>query len=69
MLGFAVLFNAARSRPFWRNTLSAVLAVGVLWNLLLLALFLTRRIAREEAVSYSDAGHALTGWFAGLRPF
>jgi hypothetical protein len=67
MLGLAALFSALQTRQFWRRTLACLVSLAVLWNVLLLSLFLSRRIPREEAVTYADAGRALANWFVGSR--
>lgn len=64
MLGLAALFGATRNRPVWRRVLAGAVTLAVMWNLVLLALFVTRRISREDAVTYGDAGHALTEWIS-----
>jgi hypothetical protein len=64
MLGLAVLFGATRNRRVWRRVLAAAVALAVMWNLILLALFVTRRIPQDEAVTYGDVEHALAAWIS-----
>jgi hypothetical protein len=44
MFGIAVLWRAVRHSPAWRRLLVGTISLAVAWNLVLLALFLTRRI-------------------------
>jgi hypothetical protein len=67
MLGVASLFARVRDRPLPRRILAGCVALAITWNILLLALFLTRRISREESVTYADAARALGSWLA-VRP-
>lgn len=61
-IGFASLWDALRDRPIFRRLLTLIAALAIVWNLALLALFLTQRIPREKPVSYGDAGKALWHW-------
>jgi hypothetical protein len=65
MLGLAVLFSVTRHRPAWRRGLAAAVTLAVMWNLILLSLFVTRHIPRDEAVTYGDAKCALVAWISG----
>jgi hypothetical protein len=68
MVGAAALWHATVIRPRLRVALATVACVAIAWNLVLLALFLTQRISREEAVTYGDALRAAAGWmFSGGR--
>jgi hypothetical protein len=62
MIGLAVLIENLGCRPLLRRLLSATIGVAIVWNLTLLALFLTQRIPREEPVTYQQAGKALWDW-------
>lgn len=62
MIGLAVLIESFRRRPCLSRLLSATIGVAIIWNLVLLALFLTQRIPREEAVTFHQAGTALWDW-------
>jgi hypothetical protein len=63
MIGGAALWHATTMRPRLRMALAAVACVAIVWNLALLALFLTQRISREEAVTYGDMLRAVSAWF------
>lgn len=67
MVGLAALLGAARESAFLRRTMSAVLVLAIAGNLVLLALFLTKRIPREEAVTYGDMGRAAALWLDGRQ--
>ncbi len=64
MIGFAALLTAAARRKSLHLIATIAALLAVVWNLALFALFLTQRIPRQEAVTYSDAAHALLRWFA-----
>ncbi len=68
MVGLAVVAVAARARPAASRALHAAVSVAIAYNLVLLALFLTRRISTEAAVSYSDTRVAITRWIEGAPP-
>jgi hypothetical protein len=65
MIGFGGLIETLARRPYLSRLLSATIGVAIVWNLGLLALFLTQRIPREEAVTFHQAGTALWDW---VRP-
>ncbi|HTO04577.1 MAG TPA: hypothetical protein VL069_12785, partial [Opitutus sp.] len=67
MIGIAVLMQASRQQPILRRALSTCVGIAVIWNLALLALFLTQRIPREEPVTHRQTLHALREWVAGQR--
>jgi hypothetical protein len=67
MIGLAALFRGTADRPVLRAALAGVAGMAVVWNLVLLAVFLDHRIPTEEAVTYVDAAHAMVRWFAGVR--
>lgn len=67
MIGLAALFEAARRQRLFRWVLASCAGIAIAWNLALLALFLTQRIPREEAVTYSQAAHAFENWVTGRR--
>ncbi len=56
MIGFAALWQRVAAAPL-RRLFGILAVVAVAWNLLLLMLFLTHRIPREEPVTYRDALH------------
>ena len=62
MAGFALILRATPGRPVVRRVLAGTATVCVVWNLGLLALFLSHRIAREGPVTYGDAVRAYGGW-------
>ena len=62
MLGVAFLLVTVRERPGLRRLLAACAGAAITWNLLLLALFLTRRISREDPVTYPQAAYAFARW-------
>lgn len=62
MFGVAALLAATRDRPAWRRLVVAAVSMAVVWNLLLFALFLTRRIPQESAVTFADDVRALASW-------
>lgn len=62
MIGTAVLWEKTTGRPRWRGLLLASAGAAIAWNLALLALFLTHRIPRDEAVTYAEAARALARW-------
>jgi len=68
MVGLAVVAAAARARPGARRALYAAVSLAIAYNLVLLALFLTRRISNEDAVSYSDTRVAIARWIEGAPP-
>ncbi|HUG12266.1 MAG TPA: hypothetical protein VMM36_14710 [Opitutaceae bacterium] len=66
MVGAAALWHATAIRPRLRVALATVACVTIAWNLVMLALFLTQRISREEAVTYGEALRAASNWmFSG----
>jgi hypothetical protein len=67
MIGIAALFHAASDCRIWRRALAGAAVMAVTWNVLLLALFLTQRISREEPVTHAAAARALAGWFSDAR--
>ena len=62
MVGLATLLQAAGNHPLMRRVLQVVIVVAIVWNLLLLALFITHRIPSEEAVTYGDVCRATLDW-------
>lgn len=64
-LGLGALFQATAHRRTLRNTLAALAGGCVVWNLMLLGLFLTQRIPREAPVTYAQSARALADWFSG----
>ncbi|MEO6003642.1 MAG: hypothetical protein ABIZ04_05860 [Opitutus sp.] len=62
MIGLAILLDLTRQSRISRAALWIVCSVAIAWNLALLALFLTQRIPREEAVTYTQSVHALERW-------
>jgi hypothetical protein len=66
MIGLATLIENLRHRRHLSRLLSVTMGVAIVWNLALLALFLTQRIPREEPVTFQQAGKALWDW-ATLR--
>jgi hypothetical protein len=62
MVGTAVCWEKTAGRPRWRGLLLASAGAAIAWNLALLALFLTHRIPRDEAVTYAEAARALARW-------
>lgn len=62
MLGAAAAWHRLHGYPRLRVGLAVFAALAVVWNLVLLALFLTQRIPRQEPVTYADAAHALMEW-------
>lgn len=66
MVGVAALMREAQSRPAWRRVLAGAVSAAVAWNILLLGLFLTRRIPNEEAVTFGDSARALAAWLASM---
>lgn len=67
MLGLAAALDAAGRSPLARRALAVLVGAAIAWNLLLLALFLTQRISREDAVTWADAFRALAGWLGTGR--
>jgi hypothetical protein len=67
MIGGAVLWQATEAHPRRRIALAVLASAAIAWNLALLALFLTRRISREEAVTHAGMLQALGSWIAGGR--
>lgn len=69
MIGLAVIFEAATARKALalRRLCLSLGTTAVLWNALLLILFLAHRIPREEAVTYADAARSLLQWCNGGR--
>jgi hypothetical protein len=67
MIGLAALLEAARRQRLFRLTVASCVGIAIIWNLALLALFLTQRIPREEPVTYQQAAHALQSWVIGRR--
>jgi hypothetical protein len=65
-IGLACVWQAVSSRPSLRRVLGGVAACCIAWNLMLLALFLTQRISRQEQVTYSDSARAFIDWLDGL---
>ena len=63
MIGLAVLLDLSRQSRIGRTILWTVYSIAIAWNLALLALFLTQRIAREEPVTYRETFRALESWF------
>jgi hypothetical protein len=63
MIGGASLWHVTESRPRLRVTIATLACVAIAWNLVLLALFLTQRISREEAVTYGEMLRAMSAWF------
>lgn len=63
MTGLAWIFSKTRSVPGIRRIIDGICGAAIIWNLLLLALFLTKRIPRETAVTWLDAWRAASGWF------
>jgi hypothetical protein len=63
MIGGASLWHVTESRPRLRVTIATPACVAIAWNLVLLALFLTQRISREEAVTYGEMLRAMSAWF------
>lgn len=61
MIGLAWFFAANEKRPAYRIGLSTLCALAAIWNIALLALFLTKRISGEVAVPYSEVWQTL--WF------
>ncbi|HWA87217.1 MAG TPA: hypothetical protein VG710_13400 [Opitutus sp.] len=55
MIGLAALMQAARASALSRRTLAGITSLAIGWNLMLLALFLTHRIPREQPVPYAAA--------------
>ena len=62
MLGLAFLLRVAGPRRLWRTALAAAVALAVAANLVLLALFLARRIPRDAPVTYRQGAAALARW-------
>jgi len=62
MVGLAVLLNATVLRPFLRQLLVTMIALAITWNILLLALYCTRRISHEQPVTYAEVARALANW-------
>lgn len=62
MIGLGALIEYLRQRPYLSRIFSATIGVAIVWNVALLALFLTQRIPREEAVTFNQAGKALWDW-------
>jgi hypothetical protein len=62
MIGLALLMTIVRHRSRLQAALAAVVGIAIVWNLALLALFLTQRIPREEPVTYRHAAQALLKW-------
>jgi hypothetical protein len=65
MFGWAALATASEERAVFRRALHVIAASAIVWNLALLALFLTQRIPRQEPVTYAAAARALLGWISG----
>jgi hypothetical protein len=64
MLGVAAGWSRLPAYPRLHVGLGVLAALLVVWNLALLALFLTQRIPRQEPVTYLDAARALVSWLA-----
>jgi hypothetical protein len=62
MIGLAVLLENLRNRPRLKLLFAGLIGASVIWNLALLALFLTQRIPREEPVTFQAAGQSLLEW-------
>jgi hypothetical protein len=67
MVGFANLLNFTQKAPVWRRGLATVASVAIVLNVILLALFLTQRIPREDTVTYRDFARALFAWVSAAR--
>lgn len=61
MIGLATLWQACSRRTWLRRLAVVGTSVAIVWNLLLLALFLTQRISRNDPVSYFDVLRSLLG--------
>jgi hypothetical protein len=59
MAGLAWLSAKTEGRPLLRGLLNGVVALGVAWNLILLALFMSKAVPSEAAVTWIDAWKAL----------
>lgn len=59
MIGLAALLHAGESRRWLRFGAAGVVTVTIAWNIALYALFLTRQISRQEAVTHGDVLRAL----------
>lgn len=59
MAGWGALWAATENRSSWRRVMLAVLALGVVANALLLALYLSNAVSRGDPVTYADMMQAL----------
>jgi hypothetical protein len=67
MIGIAALLHWTTARSFWRTVLATTCAVAIAWNLLLLSLFLTHRISRQERVTYAECISATAEWLRDVH--
>jgi len=63
MGGLAWLLAKADARAWLKGLLVGCCALAVIWNVLLLALFLTKRISGEQAVTWAQMWRVAFHWF------
>ncbi|ACB77282.1 conserved hypothetical protein [Opitutus terrae PB90-1] len=61
-VGLATILQACRDRLGLQRAVASIIAIAIIWNLALLALFLTHRIPREGPVTYVEMARALASW-------